>query len=247
MVKFLEKNHYQVDYASDTDINNNPQLLLAYKAIIITGHDEYWTHVMLDAYYAAVSRGVNLAVFAANTGYRPTRFESDPITKLPNRIIVCYKDYRLDPYSTIDPSQLTGGNWRHFPFNKPESQLLGEVYKDEILHINQSGDLVVKDSKNWIFAGSGLRIGSAIRGIVGYEYDDFVPEAPHPINTTVVFTAHVKSVEGQEDEASSSLYQLHGQVFDAGTIEWSWGLDPNLKTYSPGLTVVTNNILKKFN
>lgn len=249
MVKFLEQYNYKVDYATDIDIQKNPGLLLKYKAVIITGHNEYWSKQMFDGYQAAVNQGVSLAVFGANTAFRPVRFEPDPKTGIPDRIMVNYKSAELDPYTKTHPQYSTPAAWRLPPLNRPESKLLGLAYEGETTdNARASGDLTVSDASNWIFKGSGLKNGDKISGLVGYEYDRFNASLPAPPNLDIVFHSPLSNIKNQPDFADAAYYyaQSGAQVFNAGTVEWSWGLDPVKPTYSPQLVKITQNILNRF-
>lgn len=249
MVRFLEKNGYNVDYATDIDIQEHPDLLLKYKAVIITGHDEYWSKQMRDGYDAALAHGVNLAVFAANTAYRPVRFDPDPLTGQPDRIMVNYKSSLLDPLTKIKPELSTPSNWRIGPLYKPESELLGIAYSNETGHNGtDSDDLVVNDDSSWIFKGTHLKKGDKIPGLVGYEYEKLVDNLPHPSNVDIIFHSPLININGAQDFSDAGYYQSSsgGQVFDSGTMEWSWGLDPSSADYSPPIVQATKNILNRF-
>lgn len=249
MVKFLEQHNYGVDYATDVDIHEHPGLLLKYKAVIITGHDEYWSKQMRDGYQAAVNHGVRLAVFGANTAFRPVRFEPDPKTGQPDRIMVNYKSDTLDPFTKTNPQYSTPAAWRLPPLNQPETELLGIAYEGETADgAAASGDLLVSDASSWVFKDSGLKNGDKIPGLVGYEYDRFNDSLSRPDNIDIIFHSPLTNYNGKPDFADSSYYALPsgGQVFDAGTIQWSWGLDPSKPTYSPPLVKITENILNRF-
>lgn len=251
MIRFLEKNGYQIDYATDLDIHEHPDLLLKYKAVIITGHDEYWSRQMLDGYKKALAQGVNLAVFAANTAFRPVRFEPDPLTGVPDRIMVNYKSDTLDPFTQTDPQDSTPAAWQSPPLNEPESELLGNSYGGEIkggASATAGESLVVNDDSSWVFKGSGLKKDDSIPGLIGYEFDEINNKYPQPPNVDKLFHSPFINNADKADFSDSTYYRLAGggQVFDAGTMEWSWGLDPTKPTYSPALVKVTENILNRF-
>jgi hypothetical protein len=68
--------------------------------------------------------GVNLAFFGANAIYWQVRFE--PSTRgVANRVIVCYRDARLDPVA--EPALKTV-LWRQPPVSRPEQKLIGVQY-----------------------------------------------------------------------------------------------------------------------
>ena len=98
LVRFLEREGYDVSYTTDVDIDRDPDELLEHRLVIVNGHDEYWTKAMRDAYEAARDAGVNLAFMGANDAYWQIRYEND------HRTIVAYKS-KADPVA--DRSQTT--------------------------------------------------------------------------------------------------------------------------------------------
>src|SRR5581483_2034066 len=96
MLRWLERNGYDVSYLSTSDVQNYPTLLRNHHGILIVGHDEYWSKAMRDNLEAAVNSGINLANFAANSIYWQIRYESATTNGAPDRVIVCYKDDMLD-------------------------------------------------------------------------------------------------------------------------------------------------------
>lgn len=235
MVRFLERNGITADYATDADIDQHPELLRKYKAVIITGHDEYWSPSMRDGYQRAVQAGVSLAVFAANTAYRPIRLQPSDVGQ--DRVIVAYKD------ATLDPQHTTGVNWRGAPWGWDEQSLLG-------VHYISTGNIrplpwIVSDAGSWVFARTGLTNGEALPGLLGYEQDQFAAGSPHPAGVDVLTSSPVTTTSGQAVRSNASVYVASSGavVFSTGSIQWSWGLD-SFRTPSlvPGLrqTFVTD-------
>lgn len=248
MVKFLDKYGYRCDYLTDVDIHEHPAVLKKYKTIIIAGHDEYWSKQMLDGYESAIKKGVNMAVFGANIAFRPIRFLPDPTTGTPDRVIVSYKDAGLDPEQT-NPTNgtVTALSWREKPLFRPESELLGNSYRNELYKDGAgSAALIVNDDKSWVFKGTGLINGSEIPGVIGYEYDQYRPDFPRPSKVDILFHSYLINNEGRPDFADSTYYKMPhggGGVFDAGTIDWSTGLNEESHYYNPKLVTITLNIL----
>jgi hypothetical protein len=90
LVRFLEREGYDVSYQTDVDTDANPDSLLKHRLVITAGHGEYWSKTTRDAFDAARDQGVNLAFMGANTGYWQVRYADD------RRTVVAYK-------STYDP------------------------------------------------------------------------------------------------------------------------------------------------
>ncbi|HZT96636.1 MAG TPA: N,N-dimethylformamidase beta subunit family domain-containing protein [Chloroflexota bacterium] len=251
MVRWLERRGYDVTYATDLDVDLHPALLLRHRAILITGHDEYWSRSIRSGMYEAVGRGVSLANFAANTGYWQVRIE--PYHHQRDELVVCYKT-SPDPLRFRKP-WLTTTMWRNPPLNEPESELTGAMYGS---YEGSHGPFnwTVTSPRNWIFRGTGLRTGSQIEGIVGHEIDTVVPGYPHP-RLHVIAASRIIDSDDHVQTAKSTIYRnAHGAtIFDAGTIDWSWGLDDvrqNFWLYPPiprrpdvAAQVITANILKR--
>ncbi|HUM66373.1 MAG TPA: hypothetical protein PLV32_11025, partial [Chitinophagaceae bacterium] len=75
MIRFLERNGYDVTYTSSNDVATNGQRLLNHKVFIAIGHDEYWSKEQRNNVEAARNAGVHLAFFTGNEVYWKTRWE----------------------------------------------------------------------------------------------------------------------------------------------------------------------------
>src|SRR5262249_1934073 len=100
-IRWLERSGYDTTYSSDVDRHTDGGALLTHKALLIAGHDEYWTKEMRDAVEAARDAGVHLGVFAANTSYTQIRLEPSA-GNVPNRVVVEYRNF---PWAPTDPVQ----------------------------------------------------------------------------------------------------------------------------------------------
>jgi len=251
-VRWLEKSGYDVTYSTDVDTHTNGGSLLNYRGILSGGHDEYWSKPMYDAWVAARDAGVNLAFLGADANDWQIRFESSS-GGVPNRVIVCYRDARLDPVT--DPS-LTTVEWWSPPLNRPEQTLVGVQYQAQVAQNPQSGgwaSYIVTNSGNWVYAGTGFKDGDSVPWIVGYEADRMFSQYPVPNAVPGTYTLLSQSPLGNggtSDYANSSLYQAPSGawVFATGTTAWSWALD-NFSGYNfvdPRIQQTTANILSAF-
>ena len=98
LVRFLEREGYDVSYQTDIDTDRDPGSLLRHQLAMTAGHDEYWTLGMRNAFDAARDAGTNLAFMGSNTGYWVVQYQDDYKT------IFSYKS-TYDP--NPDPSQKT--------------------------------------------------------------------------------------------------------------------------------------------
>ena len=166
MVRFLEREGYDVRYITNVDTHARPHLLNTATAFLSVGHDEYWSWQMRENVTGARDRGMNIAFFSANVCYWKIRFEAGWDGRN-DRTIVGYKEQALaeDPLRN-DPRQITN-TWRHAPLNMPEESLVGVMY----IESQVDGDIVVTNPGHWVFAGTGLRAGDRLPGLLGYEVD----------------------------------------------------------------------------
>ena len=198
-IRWLERSGYDVTYSTDIDTHANGAELRNHKAFLSVGHDEYWSKEMRDAAEAARDNGVNIAFFGANAVYTQVRFEPSTAGAA-NRVMVCY---RAEPWNPIDPVQgpTTTANSRSGLLNRPEQTLVG-VQFDMTL---PNTDYVVTNSSHWVYAGTGLKDGDTVRGIVGYEADSLMPNYPPPNSTNqTLLSRSPRNATGGRSVASPS-------------------------------------------
>jgi hypothetical protein len=216
LVRFLERQGYDLSYTTDVDVQRDPGELLRHQLVIVAGHDEYWSKEQFDAYEAARDAGVDLAFFGGNTAYWQVRYEDA------GRTIVSYR--KDDPYP--DPSRWTV-KFRDLTPPRPECHLLGEMTPDEGALLGGRGlNLPVNAAAlghPW-FARTGFTTGSVVRRVVGYEWDRFQSWCTLPGAPTVMF--HMEGVSPLASADTVTYTAPSGAtVFSAGTFQFSWALD----------------------
>src|SRR4029078_6223389 len=155
MLRFLEREGYDVAYASSLDLHANANLLQGHKGYLSVGHDEYWSAEMRSTLTAASNQGVGFGFFSANNIYWQVRFEADS-NGAPDGTTACYKD-TSDPFLKTHPS-LTTVQFRQPPVNSPEDAFLGAMYVDDPANT----DIVVQDASHWAFAFTGVLHGHRV-------------------------------------------------------------------------------------
>lgn len=176
MLRWLEKNGYNVGYITNVDTHQNIALLANTKLFVSHGHDEYWSKTMRDNVEEIRDKGVNLTFFASNAVYWQIRFEPSATTGVADRTIVCYKEPERDPVQGVT----TSTNFREAPVNNPEAALLGVQYVNDPV----TGDITISNAGHWIYEGTGLKDGDSLKGLLGYESDAL--HASSPENITVL-------------------------------------------------------------
>jgi hypothetical protein len=251
MVRWLEREGYDVAYCTNLDVHAQPELLLNYKAWLSVGHDEYWSWQMRNHIEAALDKGIHLGFFSANTAYWQVRFESSEASGQVERIMVCYKSASRDPVTKTDQHvHLTTCQWREEPVCRPEAGLIGVMYTADPV----DSDIVITNSRHWLFKGTGLSDGSRLPGLLGYEVDCVYDSPPGNIEILAESPWTKLNDENEQGTAHMVLYMTHKKalVFATGTIQWSWGLDdfnvPALRTsrLNSDAQQITRNILWAF-
>ncbi|MCC9307940.1 hypothetical protein LN042_12695 [Kitasatospora sp. RB6PN24] len=217
LVLFAERSAVPLAYLTSVDLDQDPHSLDHAAAVVSEGHDEYWSPAMRATVTGARDRGTNVAFLGANAVYRKIRFEPGPGGGPPDRIEVNYKVPQEDPLFGKDNAKVTG-DWPSPPDAAPESSLTGQAYSCDA-HTNTP--LVVDDSANWLWTGTGVRDGQPLAGLVGPESDrlDTAGDAP-PV--TVIGHANVPCASGPARTANATVYTAASgaTVFDSGTENW---------------------------
>ena len=100
MVRWLERNGYDVSYSTGVDTDARGAELLEHKAFLSVGHDEYWSGTQRANVEAARNAGVDLAFFSGNEVFWKTRWENN------HRTLVTYKETHAN--AKIDPIRAPG-------------------------------------------------------------------------------------------------------------------------------------------
>ena len=243
-VYLVERLGLDVSYWTDIDLHQRGQLALNHRAVVIPGHDEYYTVEMRQNLEKARDAGVNLGFFSANNIFRRIRLEPSPLGDA--RLQVNYRDASRDPLNGKDPTRVTT-SFRDSPAANPESSLIGNYYECNPV----SADWVVADPSMWMFEGSGFTTGEKIPKMVGNEYDRVTADVPTPQNIQILAHSPV-TCGGKKSYSDSTWYSAPSGagVFSAGTFGWSPLMDdpcPNGPVdVRCKLVKVTENILRAF-
>ncbi|MGH8961958.1 MAG: N,N-dimethylformamidase beta subunit family domain-containing protein [Jatrophihabitantaceae bacterium] len=238
-----------LDYVTDIDIADVPDLFAGARAVISMGHDEYWSPGMRAAVTAARDAGTNLAFLGANAVYRRIRFASTAWG--PDRLEINYKNEFLDPLLGKDNAQVTA-NWPSSPDPDPESSLLGAQYGCRLHGPNEPG--VVADPSNWLFAGTHVHAVEQLPGLVGYEVDALQSRYTVPQHMQVLLHSPTHTCPGNTPPYADTTYYVAASgagVFDAGTMDWACAAGDACSPSVPALTATvvraaTDNLLRAF-
>jgi hypothetical protein len=198
MVRWLEKEGYDVKYATSIDLDSSPGLLTGTKAYLSVGHDEYWTDGMRQSVVAARDGGVNLAFFSANNIYDSS-----------------FDNYRETVYwATLGKpaEQIVGMG------------ALGPVVSNNYY---PPPKMTVTANGSWVFAGTSLPSSASpvLTGLVGYEADGLDPSSIYNPSTVQILASTDLQTNAGFSNMTVYTASSGAEVFAAGTFQWSWGLD----------------------
>ncbi len=252
MVRWLEANGYDVTYTTGLDSDRRGALIKNHRVFLSVGHDEYWSRGQRTNVEAARDAGVHLAFFSGNNIFWKIRWEpSVDASKTPYRTMVTYKETHAN--QKIDPlPNVWTGTWRDArPFNpegpQPENALLGNIFT---VNAWRNDPLVVPARygrlRFWrhtevatLKAGETAVLGF---GILGHEWNEDLDNGFRPAGVMRLSETTVNNVQYIQDHGTvydsgtathaMTLYRAPSGalVFSAGTVQWSWGLDPNHDT-----------------
>lgn len=236
MLRWLERNGYDVSYSSGVDTDRNGAELLEHRAFLSVGHDEYWSRGQRQAVESARDAGVHLVFSGGNEVYWKTRWEPslDPGTT-PHRTLVCYKESHGN--SKIDPlPNVWTGWWRDCRFSppadgcEPENALTGSMSWSVGLCGGTACGIQVGEEyarmRLWRHTDIETLLpgqtASFPAGTLGHEWNYEQALESNPPGLVWLSTTTVGS---QRHHLTLYRHTSGAFVFGAGTIQWSWGLD----------------------
>jgi hypothetical protein len=173
-VCWAEREGIAFDMITQTDLHYRPEILDRYKAVVIVGHDEYWTHDMRTRIDRFVDEGGSLARFGGNFMWQ-VRLEDNGTRQ------VCYKArYAEDPVYGTDKQHLLTCAWESKVVNWPGATTVG-VNGLQGIYASWGGfaprgskGFTVYREDHWVFEGTQLGYGDifgASANIFSYEVD----------------------------------------------------------------------------
>lgn len=276
MVRFLERNGWDVAYATDEDLHERPDLLRDRAAILWVGHSEYWSRPMFDHALERRNLGTPMMFATGNTIGFQIRYETGPAGS--TSTVVGYKtSYRNDPlheqgvalenagrYDEAERSYgLVTRGWRSLVYHpehgidarRPGIILTGVMTAGAFNYWYPWAELRVRNSSLWIFSGTGLTYDSRIRGVMGYEFDTTkLGVSEYDKWRPASNHRRIGSIYDRNGDARGSAgYYVHSsgaEVVAFSAIAWSWALDSfasgTSSSVNAGAQRMVNNALRRW-
>ncbi|SDS49851.1 DUF4082 domain-containing protein [Microlunatus soli] len=251
LVRFLERNGYDVSYCGGVDVHQDGTLLLNHKIFISSGHDEYVSGPQRSHVTSARDAGVNMIFMTGNEYFWRVRFEpSIDGSNTADRTLVCYKE-TLDG-ARLDPTSEWTGTWADPRFtppavggNHPQNDLTGQFFR-VILPTGQPDDTITVPAEYaplrfWRnTAVANLTTGqsrSLAPSTLGYEFDcdednGYRPPGSIRLSSTTVTVPQILRDYGGTYSAGSTTHNMTlyrassgALVWGTGTVQWAYGLD----------------------
>ena len=213
---WLEQHGYDVAYCSNSDMLT-PDRGLRCKAFVSVGHDEYWDIRQFRSVEKMRDEGVSLLFLSGNSVCWVSPFRSG-FSGEPNRIF-----FRGGPYGgSNEYAANRQKNNGPFPEHGPDEGLLMGARNVE--PVNGGGDWICSKPDHWIFAGTGMKKGDAIPGLIGWEYHGQPATEIPGLEIVGEGTAWVSGTRPQQWAATLYPGPKGNFVFNAATIFWVQGL-----------------------
>ena len=219
---WMEQRGYDVSYISNVDTHRDAAGLQRAKGFISVGHDEYWTREMYDNVSAARDAGVNLAFLSGNSICWEAPLMPSAAGQ-PNRIFrrgglcVGEKVYgELSEEMRRRVIKMVGS----FPPGQDAALLMGGRHQGL-----GGGDWVCTEPEHWLYDGSGMKTGDAVKGLVGWEWHGN-PARDLPGHRILASSNAVDVKKRTYTPHAATIYDgpKGNVVFNAGTIWYAQGL-----------------------
>jgi hypothetical protein len=238
---WMESLGLDVTYISNLDTHRDAAGLRRARGYLSVGHDEYWTIEMFKNVQSAIAAGVNIAFLSGNA--------------VCGRILY---DDRLQAFERVGVFGPPGGTHE---FQHMSSLEHVRPYANELIGAHSTGpvtgggDWTCRMPDHWLFAGTGMREGDSIPGLVGWEFHGDPASIP---GLEIVASGPTQRAPGEPNGGTYTATIYPGPkgnfVFNAATIWWADGLSappgyvrPNAyiapKGPDPRVQQITRNLL----
>jgi hypothetical protein len=212
---WLEKEGHDVSYTSNVDTHVDGRGLLRARGWLSVGHDEYWSAQMYENVKAAISAGLNVAFLSGDTciGLIPFLSSSGGAA---NRVI-----RRVGNFGPAMEEWARNGAPEVLRLKQGPDQaaLIGAR---DVYPYSGGADWICVNDRHWLFAGTGMKNGDGIPGLVGWEWHG----APADLAGLEVVASGKVYNEKPIGTYAATIYPgpRNNFVFNAATIWWSDGL-----------------------
>lgn len=265
---WLAREGYPFECITDADLDVEPELLDRFAALMIVGHNEYWTQGMRDGIAAYLDSGGAVLNLSGNTAYWRVTHDRD------ERSLEARKTSRAgEPKAWLPPEAWgerwhtdgrPGGTWSLI--GQPSNEVLGLEYLGWVdqgditafapFTVRAPDHFLLREPEPVPIEPGGLLGTRSLDGpaISGYEMDGLpqaIGMAPALPTDGLTLLAHAQHghryVEHETADPGYGADMIYwerpggGRVFNAGTINYTGAL-----AVDPGIQALTRNVLHHF-
>jgi hypothetical protein len=249
-VHWMESQGCDVTYISNMDTHADGKKLLRAKGFISIGHDEYYSLEMFQNLKSAIASGLNVGFFSGNAVCG--RIDPRPNSKgIPNRIFS-----RTDFFGPPNEKEFQRfPAMALLPHKSPNANAL--IGARSIAPVTGGADWICSLPEHWIFAGTGMKRGEGIPGLVGWEWHGD-PAKIDGLEIVATGETQDKPGHGNGGVYTATIYPgpKKNFVFNASSCWWADGLSeppgyirPSVYTAPQGpdqrVQQITKNILAR--
>ena len=213
---WIEQQGYDVSYISNVDTHADGPGLQRAKGFISVGHDEYWTREMYDNVSAARDADVNLAFLSGNAIW-------GVVSLLPSAKGQSHRIMRRE--GVFLGEELGGMYHKRTGFKYPPGPDGALLMGGRTAGIGGGGDWVCVKPDHWLYQGTDMKEGDAIKGLVGWEWHGSPPYDQPGLE--ILAKGTTKNNQGKvKPPHAATIYDgpRNNFVFNAGTIWWAQDL-----------------------
>jgi hypothetical protein len=228
MVRWLEAQGYDLTYVSDVDLDARANVLARGRALLIVGHDEYWSAAMRDRVERARDEGLHLGLFGSDLVDGLIRFFPHDARTFSRTI--SDSDGHKNEFADLPLDE------KRPPHDNPSDTLTGTHYidwcaaahpecgRDMRAKLRIADDMVITARSHPAFRGVDTK--HPLLQVLGYEYE--VPyHAVSRLPFHVKVLARAKSIKPGGMAPVMVAYQAASgaRVFNVGSMHWGHALD----------------------
>jgi hypothetical protein len=208
---WMESIGCDVTYISNLDTHRDAAGLRRAKGFLSVGHDEYWTIEMFNNVREAIRSGASAAFFSGNA--------------VCGRVLYDETTRAFERVGVFGPP----GGMRDFEAMKTLEH--ERPYANELIGAHSTGpvtggaDWICTLPEHWIYAGTGMKAGDRIPGLIGWEWHGDPAKIP---GLEIVGTGPTQSAPGEPNGGTYTATVYPGPkrnfVFNAATCWWADGV-----------------------
>lgn len=216
---WMESRGYDVTYISNLDTHADARGLRRAKGFISAGHDEYYSLEMYHNLRGAIKDGLSVAFLSGNTC-------CGVIDPRPGSAGARDRVYgRADYFGPRDEGMIKRfPSMAGFAYQSPSEALLLGARSNSPPCVG-GADWICSQPGHWLYAGTGMKEGERIAGMIGWEYQGEPAAIP---GLSVVATGPTQNAPGKPNGGVYAATVYPGAkgniVFNAATCWWADGM-----------------------